>query len=87
MLSSLHKKRDVNLLKNYRLISLTNVDYRILGQVLANRLYEVLLTLISLGQAGYVKRRYIGNNIRTSEDLILCAEKMKINSIICFLDF
>ena len=71
VLSLLHKKGDVNLLKNYRPISLTNVDYRILGQVLANRLHKVLPTLISPDQAGYVKGRYIGNNIRAIEDLIL----------------
>ena len=87
VLSLLHKKGDVNLLKNYRPISLTNVDYRILGQVLANRLHKVLPTLISHDQAGYVKGRYIGNNIRAIEDLILYAEKENVNSIICFLDF
>ena len=87
VLSLLHKKGDVNLLKNYRPISLTNVDYRILGQVLANRLHKVLPTLISPDQAGYVKGRYIGNNIRAIEDLILYAEKENVNSIICFLDF
>ena len=78
MLSLLHKKEDVNLIKNYRPISLTNVDYRILRQVLANRLYKILPTLISLDQAGYVKRRYIGNNIRAIEDLILYAEKENV---------
>ena len=57
VLSLLHKKGDVNLLKNCRPISLTNVDYRILGQVLANRLHKVLPTSIRHDQAGYVKGR------------------------------
>ena len=87
VLSLLHKKGDVNLLKSYRPISLTNVDYRILGQVIANRLHKVLPTLISPDQAGYAKGRYIGNNIRAIEVLILYAEKENVNRIICFLDF
>ena len=57
VLSLLHKKRDVNVLKNYRPISLTNVDYCILGQVSDNRHHKVLPTLISPDQAGYVRER------------------------------
>ena len=67
--------------------SLTNVDYRILRQDLVNQLHKVLPTLISQNQAGYVKGRYIGNNIRAIEDLILYAEKENVNSIICFWIF
>ena len=76
-----------NLLKNYRPISLTNVDYRILGQVIANRLHSVLPSLISLDQAGYVKGRFIGNNIRTIEDLLFYNNDANKDSITCFLDF
>ena len=46
-----------------------------------------IIFLISHDQAGYVKGRYIGNNIRAIEDLILYAEKENVNSIFCFLDF
>ena len=87
VISLIHKKGNKNLLKNYRPISLTNVDYRILGQVIANRLHSVLPSLISLDQAGYVKGRFIGNNIRTIEDLLFYNNDANKDSITCFLDF
>ena len=87
VISLIHKKGNKNLLKNYRPISLTNVDYHILGQVIANRLHSVLPSLISLDQAGYVKGRFIGNNIRTIEDLLFYNNDANKDSITCFLDF
>jgi len=40
-----------------------NVDYKILTKVLANRLEKVLPKIINPDQTGYVKGRYIGENI------------------------
>lgn len=40
IISLIHKKDDKDRLKNYRPISLTNVDYKIFTQVLANRLQK-----------------------------------------------
>ena len=51
-------------LKNYRPISLTNCDYKILTFVLAKRLQKVILKLISDNQSGCIKSRYIGINAR-----------------------
>ena len=64
ILSLIYKKGDRRLFKNYRPISLSNVDYKILAYVLANRLQKVLNKLITPEQAAYVKDRYIGENVR-----------------------
>ena len=75
------------MLQNYRPICLTNCDYRILANVLANRLHKVLSYLISGDQTGYVKGRFIGQNIRIVEDIIYYASRNQSDSIIALLDF
>ena len=59
-------KQDENLseLSNWRPISLLNVDYKILTKVLSRRLQTILPQLINSDQTGFVKERYIGQNIR-----------------------
>ena len=59
-------KGDENLteLKNWRPISLLNVDYKILSKVLAKRMEKVLPKLVYSDQTGFVNGRYIGQNIR-----------------------
>ena len=42
----IHKKDDKDKIGNYRPISFTNVDYRILAFVLANRLQKVMVKLL-----------------------------------------
>ena len=70
VLSLIFKKGDRLLLKNYRPISLTNADYKILAFVLASRLHEILPKIISTDQSGYVKKRLMSTNIRLVEDII-----------------
>ena len=47
-------------LKNWRPISLLNVDYKNLSGVLAKRMKMVLPSVISYNQKGFMKNRYIG---------------------------
>ena len=63
---SLLPKEDANLLKlpNWRPITLLNVDYKIASKVIATRFEKVLDLLISPHQTGFLKGRYIGQNIR-----------------------
>ena len=80
VLSLIHKKDDKDNIINYRPISLTNVDYRILAFVLANRLQKVIGKIISDDQTAYIKGRYMWlvlsclvycfNNIRLVSDVI-----------------
>lgn len=69
--------KDPRYLKNWRPISLLNTDYKILTKCLARRLKGVLPDLISREQTGYLKGRYIGENIRLILDLINFCEKMQ----------
>lgn len=56
--------------KNLRPISLIDFDYTIVTKVLANRVIGILPKLIDSDQTGYMKNRFIGENIRTISDLI-----------------
>ena len=58
------------LLKNWRPITLLNIDYKIITKCLAMRLHMVLPSIINLDQTGFLKNRYIGENIRTIADII-----------------
>ena len=69
VITLIFKKGDARLLANYRPISLTNTDYKILAFCLANRLQKVIKKIISFDQVAYVKDRYIGCNIRLVEDI------------------
>ena len=82
-------KKDKNrlFLKNWRPITLLNVDYKILTKVLGNRLLEVLPHLIHDDQTGYIKGRFIGCNIRLIEDVMFYTEKNDIPGIILNVDF
>ena len=87
IISLMFKKNDRSLLKNYRPISLSNVDYKIIAFVLSNRLHTILDKIISPQQTAYVKKRFIGENIRQMEDILEYTSKMKIPGLVLFLDF
>lgn len=81
------KNKDKTILENLRPISLLNVDYKILTKVLAIRLEKVLPKIINPDQTGYVKGRYIGENIRLIQDLMFYLEKENSPGIAVFVDF
>ena len=87
IITLIHKGNERELLKNYRPISLANTDYKILAFVLAHRLQKVLNDIINLDQNGYIKQRFIGNNIRLVDDIINYAVSHKIGGALMFLDF
>lgn len=81
------KNTDRTDLKNWRPISLLNVDYKIMSKVIAFRLKKVLPSIISPCQTGYVKDRYIGEAVRLIEDVMDFADEEKIPGLLLFLDF
>ncbi len=75
------------LLKNWRPITLLNTDYKILTKCLAIRIRQVLPSIIDCDQSGFMKDRYIGENIRTVADLIEYTSLKNSPGIILLLDF
>lgn len=55
-----------SLIKNWYPITLLNVSYKILAKVLALRLLDVLPTFISKSRSGFIRGRYIIENLITS---------------------
>ena len=62
--------KDSCFLSNWRPISLLNVDYKIASKVIANRIKSVLQSIINESQTGFMKGRYIGENIRLIFELL-----------------
>ena len=63
------KDKDKRFIKNWRPISLLNVDYKIISKALASRLKKVLPNLISPQQTAYVENRFIGESGRLIADI------------------
>ena len=66
----LFKKGDKKLLKNWRPISLLNVDYKICSKALANRLAKVLSSIINEDQTCSVPGRTIFENLALFRDVL-----------------
>ena len=74
-------------IKNWRPISLLNVSYKMLSACLARRIKTVLPLIIHESQKGFMKGRYIGENIRLLYDTILLTEKENIPGLLLMIDF
>ena len=81
------RDKDTRLLKNWRPISFLNVDYKIMAKCIASRLKLVLTKIISENQCGFVKGRYIRDNIRNLLEVIDLAEEENLSCIILSIDF
>lgn len=79
--------KDKRLLTNWRPISLLNMDYKILAKVLANRLQKVISKIIHSNQVGYIKGRYIGDNIRTMLDILDITKDQTDPGLMVMIDF
>ena len=79
------KKKNTEYLKNWRPVSLLNVDYKIATKTRATRLEKVLPHIIHPSQPGYINGRFIGESIRQITDIMEFTRSMQIPGI--FLDF
>lgn len=88
VISLLHKKgKDEGYIRNWRPISLLNVDYKILAKVMAKRVEKEVSNLINPDQSGFVRGRYIGQNIRLIQDIIEYTDCNSIPGMLVQLDF
>ncbi len=81
------KDNSRHFLKHWRPISLLNTDYKIIAKLIADILKHVLPLLINNVQTGYLKNRYIGENIRLLQDISFFTEHTKTSAIFLSVDF
>ena len=74
-------------LKNWRPITLLNVDIKIASAALANRIKPLLKSIISETQQGFMKGRYIGECTRLISDLLEKVEEEDIPALLLLIDF
>ena len=88
VITLLHKKgKNPEEIKNWRPISLLTVDYKILTKCIANRIFPLLPSIINEDQTGFIKGRFIGENIRLIDDLLLYTKREQIEGLLLQLDF
>ena len=78
------KKNDLN---NWRPITVTNVDYKILAKAVANRLKPILTYIISDSQHGFIKSRGASQLIRQIDDIIQVAEEESVSGHLLSVDY
>ena len=69
-------------IKNWRPISLLNVDYKILTKCFAERMKKVLLHIIHHNQTGFGKGRNITDGIGTMLEIVVDTDVNKISGMI-----
>ena len=82
-----NKNKAANLLKNWWPITLLNWDYKIASKCIAGRIQKFLPQLINNDQTGFLKNRFIGENIRLVDIVINYANIERIPGLLLFIDF
>ena len=81
------KDRDKRFIKNWRPISLINVDAKIGSKSVARRMCKVLPNIIHPDQCAYVKDRLISDAIRTIDDVMWYTRSRCIEGMLVAIDF
>ena len=81
------EKKDTLYLKNWRPVTLLNVDYKIATKTIALRIEKVLPHLINRTQTGHVKGRFIGESIRLILDIMEYTKYKDNPGVTVFVDF
>ena len=87
LLTLIPKKGCQMSLTNKRPICLLDVLYKLIAKVIANRLLSVAGKLVNNDQTGFMKGRYIGENIRLISDTIEYCKIDKKEGVLLALDY
>jgi len=87
IITCIPKAGNRELMKNWRPITLLNVDYKILSGVLSQRLRKVLQEIVSEEQKGFLAGRYIGENTRLVYDMMHYLQEKDKKGLIMLVDF
>ena len=80
-------KDSFSFIENLRPISLLNVEYKIAINAIADKIEQVLPSIISSQQTGFIKGRYIGENVRLLFDILDHINENDLSSLLFFSDF
>ena len=69
------------------ILHLLNCDYKIAAKAIANRIKNVISKLVNNDQTGFLKGRFIGENIRLIDGIINHTAAYDIPGLLLFLDF
>ena len=83
IISLLYKSGNREEIKNWRPITLLNIDYKVIAKCLAERLKKVLPSIINPDQRAYIQGRQISESIRLTLDIL---DQQNNNGCIIFLD-
>ena len=81
------KDRDKLFIKNWRPISLINVDAKVGSKSFARRMCKVLPNIIHPDQCAYVKDRLISDAIRAIDDVMWYTRSRGIEGMLAAIDF
>ena len=81
------KGKDKMHIKNWRPISLLNVDAKIASKALAKRLETVLPLIIHENQCAYVKGRSIFDCTRIIDDIMFYTKENNLSGLLLAIDF
>ena len=80
------KDKDKMLIKNWRPISLLNVDAKIISKVVATRLKKAISFLVTSDQTAYIPGRFIGENVRLISDILEYTDAAQLEGYIFAAD-
>lgn len=85
----IHKGKELSRdrISNWRPLTLSNADYKLLAKVLANRLGKCIDKCVNTDQNAFIKGRNISNMIREIEDTIQLSKLKKKQFIILSIDY
>ena len=86
LISLVFKKGDRFLHKNWRPISLLNVDYKICSRTIAGKLLKVIHHVVARDQTRGVPHRFIGENVALLHDVVHYANEADLPLAILSLD-
>lgn len=81
------KDRDVLMLKNWRSLTMLNVDYKVMAKALATRLKHVLPYFIDADQTGFMAGRSISTNIRKAMEVMEYARVTHSPCVLMSIDY
>ena len=81
------KGKDTRYIKHLRPLTLLNNDFKFLAKVMANRLKRVLPSIIGDQQTGFMEKRSIQENLRTTIDVVSHVYQAGKRAVIVSIDF